>query len=163
MSGVAKFFLPLAVVVLFGLLGLCIGIKFHKDPTYEENIAAMEEYLEISEKLAIQQAEKAAQDALKQSLQDKMNRRATANVKKADNDKTMQEFKSMMEKAENDPKSADECRAKMLELDDVYQKRRAYVVLWVVIFSIIGFFVFWFGIMAILDSFLYKPLTPAGA
>lgn len=69
----------------------------------------------------------------------------------------------MMEKAENDPKSADECRAKMLELDDVYQKRRAYVVLWVVIFSIIGFFVFWFGVMAILDSFLYKPLTPAGA
>jgi len=69
----------------------------------------------------------------------------------------------MMEKAENDPKSADECRAKMLELDDVYQKRRAYVVLSVVIFSIIGFFVFWFGVMAILDSFLYKPLTPAGA
>jgi len=53
MSSVGQFFLGLAVVVVFGLLGWCIGYKFHRDPTYEENIAAMEEYLEISEKLAI--------------------------------------------------------------------------------------------------------------
>jgi len=68
-----------------------------------------------------------------------------------------------MEKAETDPKSADDCRQKMLELDEVYQKRRIFVFIWVVISALIGFLVFWFGIRALLDSFLYKPLTQAGA
>lgn len=160
MSGVGQFFLALACIVLFGLLGFCIGYKFHKDPTYEENIKAMEEYLEISEKIAIKQAEKAAADTLKTALEDKMSRKST---NKKDNDATMKEFKNMMQKAENDPKSADECRKRMLELDDIYQQRRGFVILWAIIFAIIGFFIFWFGIRALLDSVFYKPLTQEGA
>ena len=161
MSGVGQFFLCLAFIILFGLIGFCIGYRFHKDPTYEENIKAMEEYLEISEKIAIKQAEKAAADTLKTAIEDKMNRRSTG--AKAENDATMKEFRTMIEKAECDPKNADECRKRMLELDEVYQQRRGFVLLWVVIFAIVGFFVFWFGIKALLDSVFYKPLTQAGA
>lgn len=84
MSGVGQFFLCLAFILLFGLLGLCMGYKFHKDPSYEENIQAMEDYLKASEMLAIKEAEKATQDRLKAEIQEKMNRRSTANKEKND-------------------------------------------------------------------------------
>lgn len=75
----------------------------------------------------------------------------------------MNEFKKIMEKAETDPASADACRKRMLELDEIYQRRRGYVIIWIVIMAIIGFFIFWFGIRALLDSVFYKPLTQDGA
>jgi len=42
MSDVAQVFLALGIILLFCLLGFCLGYKFHKDPTYEENMKAME-------------------------------------------------------------------------------------------------------------------------